>query len=112
MPEKNKMNSRSSGVLMHITSLPSKFGTGELGYHAYRFADFLSQSLQKFWQVLPLNPTNAQTGFSPYSSDSSFAGNILMISLHLLVEENLLEPFDIADTEKGDGQEADFNYAT
>ncbi|MBQ9252461.1 MAG: 4-alpha-glucanotransferase [Clostridia bacterium] len=79
---------RQSGILMHITSLPSPGGIGDLGPAAYRFADFLAQSGMKIWQVLPVGPTGY--GESPYQSGSAFAGNPLLISLHLLREEGLL----------------------
>jgi len=65
---------RGSGILLHITSLPSPFGIGDLGPGAYRFADFLCETRQSIWQVLPLNPTDPANGNSPYSSASAFAG--------------------------------------
>jgi 4-alpha-glucanotransferase len=85
------MNKRGSGILLHITSLPSPYGIGDLGPGAYRFADFLAQSRQRFWQVLPLNPTDQAFGNSPYSSNSAFAGNALLISPELLLEEGLID---------------------
>ncbi|HXG30447.1 MAG TPA: 4-alpha-glucanotransferase [Thermodesulfobacteriota bacterium] len=92
------MKRRGSGVLLHITSLPSPYGIGDLGPEAYRFVDFLSEAKQGFWQILPLNPTNPAFGNSPYSSPSAFAGNPLLISPDLLVEEGLLSR---SDTESG-----------
>lgn len=80
---------RSSGVLMHISSLPSPYGIGTFGAEAYRFVDFLSQAGQKFWQVLPLSPTSY--GDSPYQSFSSGAGNPYFIDLELLCAEDLLD---------------------
>jgi len=80
------LQQRSSGLLLHITSLPSAHGVGDLGPEAYRFADFLSASGQTYWQILPLTPVDPGAGFSPYSSPSAFAGNTLMISLEKLVE--------------------------
>ncbi len=80
---------------MHITSLPSHFGIGDLGPEAYRFADLLRQAGQKYWQILPLNPTESGYGNSPYSSHSAFAGNPLLISPELLVEEGLLRKEDL-----------------
>lgn len=85
---KETMNRRGSGLLLHVTSLPSPYGIGDLGPEAYRFADFLAETGQSFWQVLPLNPTGY--GNSPYSSPSAFAGNTLLISPDLLVAEGLL----------------------
>lgn len=74
---------------MSITSLPSKFGIGDLGPSALRFADLLSESRQRYWQVLPLTPTGP--GNSPYNPTSAFAGNTLLISPEVLYAESLLE---------------------
>jgi 4-alpha-glucanotransferase len=76
---------RISGVLLHITSLPSYGGVGDFGPAAYSFVDFLAASTQKLWQVLPLSPTGY--GSSPYSALSAFAGNPLLISLEHLVRD-------------------------
>lgn len=84
---------RSSGILLHPTSLPGLFGIGNLGNEAYRFADFLENSGQHLWQVLPLGPTGY--GDSPYQCLSVFAGNPLLISLQLLAEEKFLELSDL-----------------
>ncbi|HPA14135.1 MAG TPA: 4-alpha-glucanotransferase [Desulfobacterales bacterium] len=84
------MRRRASGILLHITSLPSAYGIGDMGPWAYRFADFLFQTGQSFWQVLPLNPTSPSSGDSPYHSVSAFAGNPLLISPALLVKDGLL----------------------
>ncbi|WP_158748073.1 4-alpha-glucanotransferase [Acidobacterium sp. S8] len=75
---------RSSGLLLHITSLPSYGGIGDLGPAAYAFADFLAAGKQRLWQVLPLSPTGY--GNSPYAALSAFAGNPLLISLEKLSE--------------------------
>jgi hypothetical protein len=77
---------RSSGLLLHIASLPSLGGIGDLGPAAYAFADFLAASRQRLWQVLPLGPTGY--GNSPYASLSAFAGNPLLISLENLADRN------------------------
>ncbi len=82
---------RGAGILMHITSLPSPFGIGDLGPEAEAFANFLHRSHQKFWQLLPLNPTEQGQSHSPYSSLSSKAGNPLLISPELLANEGLLK---------------------
>ena len=79
---------RSSGVLMHISSLPSPYGIGTMGREARKFVDFLVKAGQKFWQVLPICPTSY--GDSPYQSFSSFAGNPYFIDLDILCEEGLL----------------------
>lgn len=84
------MRFRGSGVLLHLTSLPSPFGIGDLGPGAYRFADFLVETRQSHWQILPLNPTSPILGNSPYSSPSAFGGNPLLISPELLVESGFL----------------------
>jgi len=84
------MFARGSGVLLHITSLPSPYGIGDLGFAGYAFADRLRSSKQSYWQVLPLNPTEIATCNSPYLSTSAFAGNTLLISPDKLVEDGLL----------------------
>src|ERR1700749_4197275 len=75
---------RSSGLLLHISSLPSYGGIGDLGPAAFEFADFLAAAKQRLWQVLPLSPTGY--GNSPYAALSAFAGNPLLISLEKLAE--------------------------
>jgi len=85
---------RVSGVLLHVTSLPSPYGIGDLGSAAYRFADFLARTHQRLWQVLPLGPVGF--GASPYSSTSTFAGNPLLISPEPLLEHGLLTEDDLA----------------
>ncbi|MBE9072917.1 4-alpha-glucanotransferase [Microcystis sp. LEGE 08355] len=87
--------SRSSGILLHPTSHPGRYGIGELGREAYQFIDFLAQSGQKLWQILPLGPTGY--GNSPYMSFSAIAGNHLLISLDILREKNLLSQADFED---------------
>lgn len=79
---------RSSGVLMHISSLPSPYGIGTMGKEARKFADFLEKAGQKYWQILPICPTSY--GDSPYQSFSSFAGNPYFIDLEYLCKEKLL----------------------
>lgn len=86
---------RSSGILLHPTSFPGPHGIGDLGAPAYNFVDFLVESKQTLWQVLPLGPTGY--GDSPYASFSSFAGNPLLISLDRLVEAGDLSLADIAN---------------
>jgi len=85
---------RVSGILLHITSLPSPYGIGDLGSAAFRFADFLTRTNQRLWQVLPLGPVGY--GASPYSSTSTFAGNPLLISPEPLLEYGLLTEDDLA----------------
>ena len=81
---------RSSGILFHPISLPSRGGIGDFGPAAYEFLDFLASARQGLWQVLPLGPP-ANKGNSPYSSTSAFAGNPLLISLERLAEHGLIE---------------------
>lgn len=89
------MKRRGSGILLHITSLPSPFGIGDMGPCAYRFADFLSRTKQHYWQILPLNPTDPVYGNSPYHSISAFANNPLLISPELMVEDGFLSQKDL-----------------
>lgn len=84
---------RSSGILLHPTSLPSPYGIGDLGEGAYRFVDFLHSSDQQVWQILPLGPTG--NGNSPYLAYSALAGNPLLISLDILYGDGLLTEEDI-----------------
>jgi 4-alpha-glucanotransferase len=91
--EKTMTFPRSSGILLHPTSLPGRYGIGELGAEAHRFAGFLRDAGQKIWQVLPLGPTGF--GDSPYQCFSAFAGNPLLLSLDVLVERGYLKPSDL-----------------
>jgi len=103
------LKKRGSGILLHITSLTSPYGIGDFGPGAYRFADFLYQSKQMYWQVLPLNPTNPACGNSPYSSTSAFAGNPLLISPELLWHEGLLSEKDVQSKPGFPEHRCDFN---
>jgi malto-oligosyltrehalose synthase/4-alpha-glucanotransferase len=87
----NPSRKRSAGVLSHISSLPGKYGTGDLGEEAYLFADFLRQNGQSYWQILPFNPAEKVYGYSPYSSLSAFAGNLTFISPDLLASAGLVQ---------------------
>ncbi|MBS1503595.1 MAG: 4-alpha-glucanotransferase, partial [Bacteroidetes bacterium] len=104
-------NERSAGVLLHITSLPSSFGIGDVGPEAYRFADFLCQSRQKYWQMLPVSPIAGGSGYSPYSATSAMAGNVLLISPELLVKEGFLTKDDLKRY-AANSQQVDFKKAT
>ncbi len=84
---------RSSGILLHPTSFPGRYGIGDLGLEAHQFIDFLARSGQHLWQVLPINPTGY--GNSPYMSFSSIAGNHLLISPDILLENGILSQEDL-----------------
>ncbi|UUX33925.1 4-alpha-glucanotransferase [Fundicoccus culcitae] len=90
---------RSSGVLLHISSLPGDFGIGSFGKSAYQFVDFLVETGQSYWQILPLGTTSY--GDSPYQSFSAFAGNTYFIDFELLTEEGLLKHSDYKDVDFG-----------
>ncbi|OGP53779.1 MAG: 4-alpha-glucanotransferase, partial [Deltaproteobacteria bacterium RBG_13_52_11] len=102
------MNRRGSGILLHITSLPSLFGIGDMGPEAYRFADFLAEAKQSFWQILPLNPIDPAYGNSPYHSISAFAGNPLLISPESMVQKGRLAKKDIEPPDYPKGR-VDYN---
>ncbi len=93
------LSERSSGILLHPTSLPSRGGIGDLGPAAYDFVDWLSAAKQTLWQILPLQPVGC--GNSPYSCTSAFAGNILLISLERLAERGLLDSGQIGNSPTG-----------
>ena len=94
------MLTRSSGVLMHITSLPNAFGIGSFGQSAYEFVDFLVETKQTYWQILPLTTTSY--GDSPYQSFSAIAGNTHFIDFDLLTQMGLLKEADYASVNFGD----------
>jgi 4-alpha-glucanotransferase len=97
---------RQSGILLHPTSLPGRFGCGDLGSGAHQFLDFLASARQQLWQVLPLGPTGY--GDSPYQSLSSFAGNPLLISPDRLLEDGLLDSDDLNDAPIFPDERVDF----
>ncbi|MBN2035500.1 MAG: 4-alpha-glucanotransferase [Chitinispirillaceae bacterium] len=99
---------RGAGVLMHLSSLPSPYGIGDLGPEAYRFADALAAAGVGFWQMLPLNPTNPENGDSPYFSASAFAGNPLLVSPDLLVKDGFLDKSDVSVLPEGPAGEVDY----
>jgi 4-alpha-glucanotransferase len=100
---------RSSGILLHPTSFPSRFGIGDLGEQAYHFIDFLAQTRQRLWQVLPLGPTGF--GNSPYMCYSAMAGNPLLLNLEWLREEGLLDPQDFDRLPEFPADKVDFQLA-
>src|SRR5271163_2305637 len=106
------MHKRHSGILLHITSLPSKYGIGDMGSFAYAFVDFLNSCGQKYWQVLPINPTDGINGNSPYSCSSAFAGNELLISPEMIVIEGFLQPNDVKVSLPLAGEKVDYARVT
>ncbi|MGH7441099.1 MAG: 4-alpha-glucanotransferase, partial [bacterium] len=84
---------RSSGVLLHLSSLPGPLGQGDLGPSAHAFASWLARAGQGWWQMLPIGPSGAAG--SPYQSPSAFAGDPLFISLERLAEDGWLDPVDL-----------------
>ena len=98
---------RKSGILLHISALPNKYGIGTFGKEAYEFVDFLNDAGQSYWQVLPLGPTTF--GDSPYQSFSAFAGNPYFIDFDLLKEEKLLKKSDY-DYLKNQNDRVDFEW--
>ena len=109
MSDKATLRRRACGVLLHLSSLPAPHGIGDLGPAARRFVDFLAESGQAWWQLLPVGPVGA--GDSPYSSPSAFAGEALFISLELLVEDGLLLATDIAGARAGGEDLVDYAAA-
>jgi 4-alpha-glucanotransferase len=100
---------RQSGILLHPTSLPGKFGVGDLGPEAYRFVDFLHETGQSLWQILPLG--HISYGNSTYMCISAFGGNPFLISLERLAEEGLLEPGEIEEPPPFPALKADYGWA-
>lgn len=98
---------RGCGILLHPTSLPSRYGIGDMGKEAYEFINFLSKSKQKLWQILPLNPVG--DSYSPYQSPSAFAGNHLLISLGKLVQSGLLSASEIKGYPRCDADAVQFD---
>jgi len=92
---------------MHLSSLPNKYGIGTLGKDAYEFVDFLAESNQRLWQILPIGPTGY--GNSPYQSYSVFAGNLLFISLERLVDEGLLQDEQLQQLPEMSAQKVEYD---
>jgi 4-alpha-glucanotransferase len=101
---------RAGGVLLHITSLPSPWGVGDIGPRARAFAQRLGDAGLRYWQVLPLNPTTPGADESPYFSNSSRAGNPLLLSIEDLVSDGLLKPAEVTTPPEG-APVADFQVA-
>lgn len=103
---------RKSGILLHISSLPSEYGIGDLGPEAYKFADLLKQAKQSLWQILPLSPTDTAYDSSPYHSISAFANNPLLISPEKLCDQGLLEKSDIQSPPNFPKEQVDYEAVT
>ena len=97
---------RSTGILLHPTSLPGPFGIGDLGPAAYEFGDFLASSGQSVWQMLPLGPTGY--GDSPYQCFSAFAGNPALLSLDRMVDQGLLDAKEIDDLPQFSAEQVEY----
>lgn len=95
---------RSSGIFLHITSLPSPYGIGTLGNQALDFVDFLSESGQKIWQILPLGHISRGAFYSPYTTYSAFAGNPLLIDIDSLINEGYIEKEDLFGLDFGNNE--------
>lgn len=104
-------NQRGSGILMPIFSLPSKTGIGDMGKEAYRFVDFLNESRQKYWQLLPLNPVTVNQFYSPYSATSAMAGNTLLIDLDWLIKKGWLSEQDLGNATISSSRKVDYEIA-
>ena len=91
----NVLRTRSSGLLLHITCLPSEFGIGDIGPEAYRFVDFLSDSGMRYWQLLPLTAMRCGGEYSPYDCISAFAGNKYLISPVMMQSAGYLSVQDL-----------------
>ena len=102
---------RSSGVLLHISSLASGFGVGDFGPAAFAFADFLDRTAQEYWQVLPIHPPTVNSLHCPYSAVSAFAGDPLFISPKLLHRSGLLTKEDISNVPNFPAGRVDYTHA-
>ncbi|WP_457942781.1 4-alpha-glucanotransferase [Caproiciproducens sp. LBM24188] len=101
--DKKELTGRASGILLPVSSLPSPYGIGSLGKEAFQFIDFLKDTGQKYWQILPIGPTGC--GDSPYQSFSAFAANPYFIDPELLVEQGLLKEEELREFQFGDDPE-------
>ena len=105
---KNMLKKRASGILCHISSLPSAYGVGDFGPQAYKFADFLVRAKQSFWQMLPLNRPAIEIPHSPYCCLSAFGGDVLFISPEMLYQQGLLTKEQIMHRPAAAGQRVDY----
>ena len=104
------LSKRSSGILLHLTSLPGRYGIGDFGLEAYQFVDFLAESKQGLWQILPFGPCGL--GNSPYMTYCSMAGNPLLISPDMLLEDKFLSKDDLNKLPDFSSKKVDFIQIT
>lgn len=109
-PHVSRLDRRASGVLLHVTSLPGRHGNGDLGSEARRFVDWLADAEQSYWQMLPVAPCGE--GNSPYSAQSAFAGNPLLIALEPLVERGWLAASELARVGDFSSERVDYAKST
>lgn len=103
---------RAAGVLAHVSSLPGKYGTGDLGPEAFDFANLLKESGQRYWQILPFNPIGEGFAYSPYSCVSAFAGNTMFISPDLLMKSRLISSDSANQCKFRESDRTSFNKAS
>src|SRR5688572_6693331 len=106
-----RFDRRSSGILLHPTSLPGPHGSGDIGPAAHAFVDFLAAAGQRWWQMLPVGPPGAPPGNSPYSSYSAFAGSVWLIGPELMRDDGLLSARDVAPLKTRRVDEVDYPAA-
>ncbi len=104
------MQDRSTAILLHISSLPGPYGTGDIG-SGFQFIDFLVKAGVRYWQFLPTCPTSGAFGYSPYMGFSACAGNPLFVSLDMMVTSGYLEEADLSALQSSSEYTADFSYA-
>lgn len=99
---------RGAGILLHVTSLPSRYGIGDMGPGASDFLENLVSARQQYWQILPINPVTAGQLYSPYSSTSTMAGNVLLISPELLWSDGLVNDGQLLQAQQKNGAKVNF----
>ena len=100
---------RGSGILLHITSLPSCYGIGDFGPQAYKFVEFMRRTKQRYWQILPLTPANYVHEYSPYNCMSAFAGNKYLISPELMMRDGFIKNSELESVPRFSNQRVQFS---